>query len=341
MRAMKISKFVFKLLGISAIGLGLVGGWFAFELFSFQRNAMNVTAEKIFVVEPGSSLSGIARRLYNAGVIEQPRYLSLVGRWRGHAQRLQAGEYRLEPGMTPLQLLDRMVAGEVVQYALTVVEGWTFKEMLQAVAAHEKLSHTLEGLDSALIMHRLGAAGEHPEGRFLPETYHFAAGLSDVEFLKRAYQAMRALLQREWQLRAAGLPYASPYEALIMASIIEKETAVPAERAEIAGVFVRRLEKGMRLQTDPTVIYGLGEGFDGNIRRRDLRHDTPYNTYTRHGLPPTPIALPGADAVHAALHPAPGDSLYFVAKGDGSHHFSATLEEHINAVRQYQLRRQP
>lgn len=336
---MKLPEALFKLGAALLLAVCVAGAWFVFELYSFKRNPVNLSQAQMFVVEPGASLHSIARQLQAEGIIEQPRYLTLLGRWHGSAARLQAGEYRLEPGIRPLEILDKMEAGEVVQYALTIVEGWNFRELLQAVSQHPKLQHTLSGLSGAQIMQLLGAPGQHPEGRFLPETYHFSAGLTDLDFLKRAYEAMTAVLEREWQQRAEGLPYESSYEALIMASIIEKETGVPEERPQIAGVFVRRLERNMRLQTDPTVIYGLGETFDGDIRRRDLRRDTPYNTYTRHGLPPTPIALPGADAIHAALHPASGDSLYFVSKGDGSHHFSATLEEHINAVRQYQLNR--
>jgi UPF0755 protein len=335
---MKLSELSFKIIGIIVLAIGLVGGWFLFDLYTFKYNPVKLSAAKIVVIQPGSSLGSIARQLQDEGVIDHPRYLTILGRWHGEAARLQAGEYRIEPGMKPLDILDKMVAGKVVEYSLTIVEGWTFREMLNAVENDEKLQHTLTGLSNGEIMQHLGAEGEHPEGRFLPETYHFATGLSDLDFLSRAYHAMDKLLQKEWQQRAEGLPYKSPYDALIMASIIEKETAVPEERAEIAGVFVRRLQKHMRLQTDPTVIYGLGDKFDGNIRRRDLRHDTPYNTYTRRGLPPTPIALPGADSIHAALHPDAGNSLYFVAKGDGSHHFSATLAEHINAVRQYQLK---
>jgi len=335
---MKLSEVSFKIICMTILAITLVAGWFAFDLYSFKHSPVKLSTAKVVVIQPGSSLAGIARQLQREGIIDHPRYLTILGRWHGEAARLQAGEYRIQPGMKPLDILDRMVVGDVVEYSLTVVEGWTFREMLNAVEHDAKLQHTLTGLSDGEIMQHLGADGEHPEGRFLPETYHFAAGLSDLDFLSRAYHAMDELLQKEWQQRAEGLPYKSPYEALIMASIIEKETAVPEERAEIAGVFVRRLQKHMRLQTDPTVIYGLGDKFDGNIRRRDLRHDTPYNTYTRHGLPPTPIALPGADSIHAALHPDAGDSLYFVAKGDGSHHFSATLAEHINAVRQYQLK---
>ncbi len=342
MPAMKSSKPIIKIIAVLFLAICIVMGWFALQLFSFKNSPINLKQEQLFVIAPGSSLSKIAYAMQAEGLIVQPRYLTLLGRWYGHAAKLKVGEFLLTPGMTPMQALDKIVAGDVLQYSLTVVEGWSFKQMLQAVHGHEKLKHELKGLSAEQIMQKLGKPGEHPEGRFLPETYYFTAGMTDVEFLKRAYEAMQQDLQHAWQQRDEGLPYQSAYEALIMASIIEKETAVPSERTEIAGVFVRRLQKNMRLQTDPTVIYGIGDSYDGNIRRRDLRRDTPYNTYTRHGLTPTPIALPGVDAIHAALHPAKGDSLYFVAMGEGGngrHYFSATLKEHINAVRKYQLKR--
>jgi len=342
MLRMKPFKLIIKIAAVLLLLGGLVVGWFVLQLAGFKNSPINLDQEQVFVIAPGSSLNKIAYAMQAEGLIEQPRYLTLLGRWYGHAEKLKVGEFLLMPGMTPLQVLDKIVAGDVLQYSLTVVEGWSFKQMLKAIHGHEKLKHDLKGLNSEQIMQQLGKPGEHPEGRFLPETYLFTAGMTDLDFLKRAYKAMQQRLQQEWQMREEGLPYQSAYEALIMASIIEKETAVPSERAEIAGVFVRRLQKNMRLQTDPTVIYGIGDSYDGNIRRRDLRRDTPYNTYTRHGLTPTPIALPGADAIHAALHPAKGDSLYFVAMGEGSngrHYFSASLEEHINAVRKYQLKR--
>lgn len=337
---MKPFKLIIKISAALLLFGGLVVGWFILQLASFKNNPINLNQAQVFVVVPGSSLSKVAHTMQVEGLIDQSRYLTLLGRWYGHAEKLKVGEFSLSPGMTPMQVLDKIVAGEVLQYSLTVVEGWSFKQMMQATNGHEKLKHTLKGLSSAQVMQQLGKPGEHPEGRFLPETYLFTAGMTDLDFLKRAYEAMEQALQQAWQQRDEELPYQSAYEALIMASIIEKETAVPAERAQIAGVFVRRLEKRMRLQTDPTVIYGMGDSYDGNIRRRDLRRDTAYNTYTRHGLTPTPIALPGVDAIHAALHPAKGDSLYFVSKGDGSHYFSASLKEHINAVRKYQLKRQ-
>ncbi len=336
---MKSSKLIIKIIAVLFLVICIASGWFVLQLTSFKNSSINLNHEQVFVIAPGSSLNKIAYAMQAEGLIDQPRYLTLLGRWYGHAAKLKVGEFLLTPGMTPLQVLDKIVAGDVLQYSLTVVEGWSFKQMLQAVHSNEKLKHELKGLSAEQIMQKLGKPGEHPEGRFLPETYYFTAGMTDVDFLKRAYEAMQQELQQAWQQRDEGLPYQSAYDALIMASIIEKETAVPSERAEIAGVFVRRLQKNMRLQTDPTVIYGIGESYDGNIRRRDLRRDTAYNTYTRHGLTPTPIALPGVDAIHAALHPAKGDSLYFVSKGNGSHYFSATLKEHIKAVRKYQLKR--
>jgi UPF0755 protein len=219
------------------------------------------------------------------------------------------------------------------------VEGWTFRQLLSALRRHEAVRDTLDGLSDEAIMARLGYPGKHPEGRFLPETYQFPRGTSDLEFLRRAYDGMQRALAAAWQGRAEDLPLDSPHEALVLASIVEKETGLASERARIAGVFVRRLRRGMRLQTDPTVIYGLGEAFDGNLRRRDLAADTPYNTYTRAGLPPTPICLPGKAAIEAVMHPAHGTSLYFVARGDGSHQFSDTLEAHNRAVQKYQLNR--
>jgi UPF0755 protein len=253
------------------------------------------------------------------------------------ATRLQAGQYRLDPGMTPQALLETLARGAVVQRTLTLVEGQTFRELLTLVHASDKLRHTLQDLDTDELMAALGHADEHPEGRFLPDTYHFPIGTTDRDFLQRAYRAMAELLAKEWVDREADLPLKSAYEALILASIVEKETGLAAERPLIAGVFISRLEQGMRLQTDPTVIYGMGEDFDGNIRSKDLRADTPYNTYTRYGLPPTPIAMPGADAIRAVLHPEKKGYLYFVARGNGAHYFSRTLEEHNRAVQKFQL----
>jgi UPF0755 protein len=256
------------------------------------------------------------------------------------ATRLQAGEYGLSLGMTPRDLLQELVTGSVIQHELTLIEGHSFREMLQRVHASPVLEHTLVDAADEEIMAALGQPEQDPEGRFLPDTYHVTRGTTDLEFLRRAYQAMADQLQTEWEAREEGLPLKTADEALILASIVEKETGVPEERAQIAGVFIRRLHKNMRLQTDPTVIYGMGKTYDGNIRKRDLLKDTPYNTYTREGLPPTPIAMPGVEAIHAVMHPAPGKSLYFVAMGEGRHYFSATLKQHNLAVDKFQKKKQ-
>jgi len=292
-----------------------------------------------YMLPAGAGLSRVAQDLAASGVLAKPRALVVYARWYGQAGAIKAGEYRIGPGTTAITLLDQLVAGRVVQHALTLVEGWTFAQMMTAVAADQRLEHTLTGLAADGIMARLGFAGVHPEGRFFPDTYYFTRGTSDVAFLRRAHRAMTDFLARAWAGREQGLPFKTPEEALILASIVEKETGEAAERPRIAGVFVQRLRKGMRLETDPTVIYGLGDAFDGKLRRRDLRDDTPYNTYVRKGLPPTPIAMPSAAAIQAVLHPQVDSALFFVAKGDGSHYFSATYEEHQRAVNRYQKRR--
>jgi UPF0755 protein len=330
---------LFKFLGALLLAGSLAVGWFWLDYRSFASAPLNLPEEGMeYVVEPGRALGVIARDLENRGILSSARYLVLMGRLTRSTGRIQAGTYHLTPGTTPEALLRQMVEGKVAQYPLTLVEGWNFRQVLQAVAAHPRLKQTLTtGLSNEEIMERLGYPGVHPEGRFFPDTYRFPQGLTDVAFLQRAYRAMEERLAFEWEGRDVGLPYRNAYEGLIMASIVEKETGLASERPAIAGVFVRRLQKRMRLQTDPTVIYGLGVDFDGNLRRRDLEARNPYNTYRIRGLPPTPIAMPGGDALHAAFHPAPGNALYFVARGDGSHHFSATLEEHNAAVVKYQL----
>ncbi|HET8700520.1 MAG TPA: endolytic transglycosylase MltG [Nitrococcus sp.] len=314
--------------------------WVTVALKSLDTDPLFTTGTRqIINVAPGTTLSVLATRFGKRGWIKHPHILRLYGRLSGKAAAIKAGEYAVEPGMTAVQLLDRMVAGAVIQHSLTIVEGWTFRELLLAVESDPMLRHTLPAT-AAGVMARLGHAGESPEGRFLPETYRFPKGTTDVAFLKRAYAAMQRLLQTQWAQRAAGLPLQNPYQALILASIVEKETALPSERRQIAGVYIRRLEYGMRLQADPSVIYGLGASFNGDISYSDLRQDSPYNTYTRKGLPPTPIAMPGRDSIAAVLHPAGGDALYFVARGDGTHEFSATLAGHNRAVRKYLLHEQ-
>jgi len=290
-----------------------------------------------YTIKPGMNLKIIGEDLVQQGLLEHRYYLILEGRLQGSESRLKAGEYLLHPGTTQRQLLEQFEAGKVVQHSLALIEGWSYKQIMQAVSSNEVLIKTLPDTDSKTVMSALGYADVHPEGRFFPDTYHFPSGMTDVEFLQRSYEKMLEILDDEWQQKAEDLPYKTADEALIMASIIEKETAVANERAAIAGVFVRRLHKGMKLQTDPTVIYAMGENYNGNIRRKDLKTDSPYNTYVFAGLPPTPIALPGIEAIHAALHPEQAETLYFVAKGDGSHYFSKTLKEHNRAVTKYQL----
>lgn len=294
-----------------------------------------------FVVKPGMSLKAFARALERRGVLHESQSFVLLAAILGQGRGLKAGEYLFEPGISARGILAQVVAGRVVRYPVVLVEGWTFRQFLQALARTEKLSQTLTGLTPAQVMAALGYPDQHPEGRFFPDTYHFTTGDTDRMVLARAYQRMQERLEQEWSARAPDLPVRTPYEALILASIVEKETGKPEERALIAGVFTNRLRRGMRLQTDPTVIYGLGERFDGNLRRRDLERDNPYNTYTRKGLPPTPIAMPGAAALRAALHPADTRAVYFVSRGDGSHVFSETLSEHNDAVIKYQLNGRP
>ncbi len=297
-----------------------------------------VTADDtVYRIAPGESLSGFARVLERDGLLPERYSFLLWARVRGYARRIQAGDYRFDDVDTIGALLEKMARGDVVSYRVTLVEGWTFADALARLAATPTLVRTLEGLSSAQIMAQLGQADEHPEGRFFPDTYVHTSAQTDLSILRSAYERMTAVLEQEWAERDPATPLSTPYQALILASIIEKETAVAAERGRIAGVFVNRLRRGMRLQTDPTVIYGIGAAFDGNLTRTHLRADTPYNTYTRAGLPPTPIAIPGRASLRAALQPEATSALYFVARGDGTHVFSDTLEAHNRAVRRYQL----
>ena len=304
----------------------------------FKRAPLNVAEPGlIYEIASGTSLKQLAFDLQRRGITAHPRYLIWLGRELDLAHRLQAGEYRITPGMTPESLLRKLAGGEVIQHAITLIEGQTFREVLALVESKDDIVHTLDGVSVEDVMTRLGHEGENPEGRFLPDTYYFPQGTTDLAFLTRAYNAMERHLADAWAARDEGLPLNTPYEALTLASIVEKETGVAEERPVIAGVFIRRLQKGMRLQTDPTVIYGLGDRFDGNLHASDLRSDTPYNTYTRDGLPPTPIAMPGTASIHAVLHPDKGDALFFVANGNGGHYFSRTLKEHELAVKKFQL----
>lgn len=295
--------------------------------------------EYVIVLEPGATLSGTVRRLARDGVLEHPQRLVRYARITGEPVDVKAGEYALVSGIDARRMMRLLASGRTVQHVFTIIEGWTFHQLRAAIEAHPVLTPTITGMGDERVMDRLGRPGAHPEGMFYPDTYLFPRGTTDLQLLERALAAMERALQAAWERRDGGLPYASPYDALVMASIIEKEARLAEERVIIAGVFVRRLQRGMRLQTDPAVVYGLGPEFEGRLRTRHLREDTPYNTYTRHGLPPTPIAIPGSGAIEAAMHPEPGDALFFVARGDGSHHFSATLEEHLRAVARYQLGR--
>ena len=317
--------------------------WQRYASFSDQPIA-GLQAGGSVVVASGDSFPGVLRKLRAAGVVHGADLeWRVLSRHLDVAGSLKVGEYALDPGITPRQLLLDMRNGKVISYRITLVEGWDIRQLRAALNAATPLVHETTGLDDAALMKLLGHAGQHPEGRFLPETYVYSRGDSDVDVLRRAYAAMEKALAQVWASRAPDVPLKSAEEALILASIIEKDTGLASERPQIAGVFARRLKLGMKLQTDPAVIYGIGSAYDGNIRRRDLLTDTPYNTYTRAGLTPTPIAMPGLDALRAAVNPAEGDSLFFVALGDGSgsHVFSATLAEHNAAVARYlqQLRR--
>ncbi|MBB4819513.1 UPF0755 protein [Pseudomonas alcaligenes] len=323
---------------------GLILGGLVFALAGWQqREALEqplvLTEEQLLDVPAGSTPGGLLNRLEEEGVIQGAFWLRQYWRFNLAGQSLHSGEYRMAPGMSAAQLLGLWQRAEVVQYSLTLVEGWNFRQLRTALAKQVKLEQTLADVSDEELMKRLGLEGQHPEGRFFPDTYRYVRGMRDIDLLKQAHQRLEQVLQDEWEKRADKLPYADPYQALIMASMVEKETGVPSERGQIAGVFVRRLQMGMLLQTDPTVIYGLGERYAGKITRAHLREATPYNTYVIAGMPPTPIAMVGREAIHAAMHPVEGKSLYFVARGDGSHVFSESLAAHNQAVREYQLKR--
>ncbi len=290
----------------------------------------------IFDVKQGHSLRGTAREMQQAGLLETDWQLIWLVRLSGKSTQLKAGNYVLDHPVSLLKLLEIVTKGEVSQRQLSIIEGWTFKQLRESLNSSPDIVHTTLNLSDQEILQRIGAVENHPEGLFFPDTYYFAAGSNDLVIFKRAYQTMQKHLQQAWLARAPDLPMKTPYEALILASIVEKETGAPEDRSMIAGVFVNRLRKGMLLQTDPTVIYGMGDRFDGNLRKRDLLKDTSYNTYKHAGLTPTPISLPGVASLQAAMHPAQTDALYFVSRGDGSSQFSSTLTEHNRAVDRYQ-----
>jgi UPF0755 protein len=321
------------LLGILVGGLGAAWLWH----FTWQPLTFSDTPHT-FVLKPGSNIRTISHQMVDENILSEPWSFLIMARLSGKASNIKAGNYQFTSGMTPYQVFEMMSDGDVTQAGVTFIEGWTFRQMREALNNSEGIAHVSMELTDAQIMERIGASESNPEGLFFPDTYYFVQGMSDIDILQRAYVAMQAKLQLAWDKRAEGLPYQSSYQALIMASIIEKETAKASERPLVARVFLNRLKIGMRLQTDPTVIYGLGDKYDGSLHKVDLQTDTSYNTYTRDGLPPTPIAMPGMASIEAALNPATGSSaLYFVSKRDGSHAFSNSLEDHNKAVVRYQL----
>ncbi|RJG06152.1 endolytic transglycosylase MltG [Noviherbaspirillum cavernae] len=289
-----------------------------------------------FSIKSGSSVKSSAEQIADAGVPLNPVMFSLLARFGGKGGRLKAGNYELKPGTTPLSLIDQLVRGEFAQESLSIIEGWTFKQMRQAIAEHPALKHDTAHLSDKELIAKIAPNYSMPEGLFFPDTYLFAKGASDLQIYRQAHALLLRKLDDAWASRDPSMPYKSPYEVLVMASIVEKETGQRSERTMIAGVFVNRLKRGMLLQTDPTVIYGMGDNYQGNIRKRDLETDTPYNTYTRTGLPPTPIALPGKESLAAAVNPAKTDALYFVSRGNGTSEFSSNLGDHNRAVNKYQ-----
>ena len=324
------------LAAVIALALGYL------QMQRYLTTALSLPAGGVeYTLAKGGSLNALVYDLHNKGLLSSPRWLIAYSRLTKRGAVIKAGEYRLDEGLTPLSLLDKLEQGDVIYYQLTLVEGWNLSQVLTALRSQPKLQQTIASDAVTITAADLGIDVPHNqlEGLFFPDTYRYHSGSSDVELLRQSYYQLQTFLAAEWQKRADKLPYNTAYDALIMASLVEKETGLGSERADIAGVFVRRLQKNMRLQTDPTIIYGLGASFDGNLRSRHLKDASNlYNTYRHSGLTPTPIALAGAEAILAALHPRAGTSLYFVAKGDGSHYFSDTLEEHQRAVRKYQIK---
>ncbi|MFD2230544.1 endolytic transglycosylase MltG [Alkalimarinus sediminis] len=319
------------LLSLSAISVG------AYYYHKLNEPVIGEGEVTVVEIRTGQSFNAITQLLLSEGVLETPWIMKAYGRVSGLSAKLKAGEYRLEGPLTIPQVVELFVSGNSISYQITLVEGWTFKDILKELSRHEKLKKVISERAPLDILKAVTDEYQHPEGLFFPDTYTYRKNDTDLSILVRSYNRMQKVLQAEWALRDKSVPLASPYEALILASIVEKETGDASERAQIAGVFVRRINKGMRLQTDPTVIYGLGDKYKGNITRAHLKQYTPYNTYRINGLPPTPIALAGREAIHATLHPDSSKTLYFVAKGNGQHYFSETLKEHVNAVNKYQI----
>ena len=321
---------IFSLFVVLAVALGGSAVWWLNQSLSLTADSVDLS------VEPGTSARGAVQAIVDAGVQTHPWLLYWWFRLSGDARQIKAGGYEIERGTTPRTLLRKLVRGDEALRALTLVEGWTFRQIRAALLKAEHLQPQSKGLTDDSIMTALGKPGVHPEGLFFPDTYTYSKGSNDLALLQRAMRSMDKRLEAAWSQRAPDTPLKTPREALILASIVEKETGQASERGLIAAVFVNRLRAGMMLQTDPSVIYGLGQAFDGNLRRRDLEADTPWNTYTRFGLPPTPISMPGKAALLAAVQPTPSKALYFVSRGDGSSHFSASLDEHNRAVNKYQ-----
>ena len=335
MKTVFTTLFLFLLLSALAVG-GF--GFVQYEQFTKQKVAD--TAPESFVINKGSSIKRVAADLEKKGIIKPAWQFQVLAKITKQENQIKAGEFALDPGMSPQDLLDRFTSGKTISFNTTIVEGFTFKDLATKLQSDPHLVKTLtpEDYQYKNIMAKIGSEEKNPEGWFFPDTYNYPRGTTDVDFLKRSHKAMKEFLQAEWEKRDSVVPLKKPYDALILASIVEKETGVPEERPLIAQVFQNRIRKGMMLQTDPTVIYGMGERFKGNIRKSDLKRDNPYNTYTRNGLTPTPIATPSAEAIRAVMHPEPSKALYFVARGDGTSHFTNTYRDHRKAVIKYQLR---
>lgn len=315
------------------LGIGILGAYYAYFLVHPLKMAGR---DQVFVIPIGASTHKISEALEREGIVSHPLLFSATVYWEGKRGKLQAGEYLIKSNMTALELVDLFVSGKVIQHAFTVIPGWTFEQLMTALGAESNIEHTLTGLKQEVMMAKIGCPYQHPEGCFLPETYHFPKGTTDVAFLKRAHQLLEEKLTAAWANRSENLVLKTPYEALILASIIEKESGLEEEYGDISGVYTRRLAAKQLLQADPTVIYGLGKDFEGSLSGEQLKMNSPYNTYQKLGLPPTPIALPSLKALEAAVHPKPGNTLYFVAKPEGKGHaFSTTLEDHQAAVLEY------
>jgi UPF0755 protein len=333
-----LNKLILMMLGAAMLTAAGTALWVSQGLETLDLPSQ-LEQPQLFAVPQGTAFSQVARQLEQQNLVPDSLWLRVYGKLHPQQTLVKAGEYEFIDGQSPKNMLQMMIDGDTKHWALQFIEGWTFADARKALAAAPRLQQKTANWSNAEIMTAVGAEGEHPEGWFFPDTYLFISSNSDLDVLQRSFDRMQSVLAEEWAARAADLPYKTPYEALIMASIVERETGAAHERKQVAGVFVRRMHKGMRLQTDPTVIYGMGDQYKGRITRKDLQTHTPYNTYRIDGLPPTPIALAGREAIHAALQPADGKALFFVARGDGTHTFSHTLAQHQRAVRQFQLNR--